>query len=256
VNDALVPDSATDPVARALARTTARLVVGRAGPAYRTETWLKLRADHAVARDAIHSAVDLRRDFGPDRVERFQMREVSTRAGSRAEYLIRPDLGRRPSDAARALLADQFPQQADLQAVVGDGLSARAVATQAPSLLDALQKLSDLRGWRFGRPFFVRNCRVGVLNDVGDLLSPAVAVLLIGERPGLATADGLSAYVAYRPCAGHTDAQRNLVSNIHAHGVRIDKAAERIVALAESVRRAGRSGFAVKEDWVPSGSVL
>jgi ethanolamine ammonia-lyase small subunit len=140
--------------------------------------------------------------------------------------------------------------------LIGDGLSAGAVATQAPSLLDALQQLSESRGWRFGRPFFVRNCRVGVLNDVGDLLAPAVAVLLIGERPGLAAADSLSAYMAYRPCAGHTDAQRNLVSNIHSRGMGINEAAQRIAALADLMRRVRRSGFDVKEDWAPSGSVL
>src|SRR5262249_16947989 len=75
--------------------------------------------------------------------------------------------------------------------------------------------------------FVVRHCRVGVLNDVGELLDPAVVVLLIGERPGLATAESLSAYMAYRPRPGHTDARRNLTSTAHAPGVRPAAAARR-----------------------------
>ena len=98
-----------------------------------------------------------------------------------------------------------------------------------------------------GNDFAVRYCRVGVLNDVGELLDPAVAVLLIGERPGLATAESLSAYLAYRPRPGHTDARRNLISNIHARGVPVDQAARRILALAEQMRRLQKSGVEVKE---------
>jgi ethanolamine ammonia-lyase small subunit len=97
----------------------------------------------------------------------------------------------------------------------------------------------------------VRYCRVGVLNDVGELLNPEVVVLLIGERPGLATAESLSAYMAYRPRSGHTDAQRNLISNIHARGVGHEEAAARVLALAEMMRRLQGSGVAVKEDRRP-----
>ena len=131
--------------------------------------------------------------------------------------------------------------------VIGDGLSATAVAVQAPGLLDRLLPAAAERGWSFGRPFLVRHCRVGVMNDVGDLLEPAVVVLLIGERPGLATAESLSAYMAYRPRSGHTDADRNLISNIHGRGVGLDDAAQRILALADQFRRVGRSGVGVNE---------
>src|SRR5262249_10925817 len=98
-----------------------------------------------------------------------------------------------------------------------------------------------------GRPFVIRYCRVGALNDIGRLLDPSVVVLLLGERPGLATADSLSAYVAYRPRTGHTDAQRNLISNIHARGVAAAAAARRILALADKMRQLQTSGVAVKE---------
>src|SRR5919201_3634378 len=150
---------------------------------------------------------------------------------------MRPALGRQLTDAARDCVRRRCPPGADLQVVVGDGLSAAAVAAQVPRLLPLLAEGSARRGWRFGQVFFVRHCRVGVLNDVGELLDPAVVVLLVGERPGLATAESLSAYLAYRPRPGHTDAQRNLISNIHARGVSHADAARRVLALAETMRQ-------------------
>ena len=230
------------------ARTPARVLAGRAGPAYRTATHLALRRDHAAARDAVHDEVDLSHDLGPALVEEFGLFEVTTRAASKAEYLLRPDLGRRLRDDGRAAVAANCPAGADVQVVVGDGLSAAAVRAQVPRLLPLLATGTRERGWRFGRPFFVRHCRVGVLNDVGDLLGADVVVLLIGERPGLATAESLSAYLAFRPRPGDTDANRNLLSNIHARGVPPEDAAPRVLALAERMRRMGTSGVAVKEE--------
>jgi ethanolamine ammonia-lyase small subunit len=233
------------------ARTPARILVGRAGPAYRTATALELRHDHAAAVDAVHAELDLVRDLGDECVRRWGLFEVRTRARDKAEYLMRPDLGRRLDDAAREAVARQCPPSADVQVVVGDGLSVAAVARQVPALLPLLEAETKRRGWTFGRPFAVRYCRVGVLNDVGELLDPSVVVLLIGERPGLATAESLSAYLAYRPRPGHTDAQRNLISNVHARGVTPEAAAPRILALADKMRQMQASGVAVKEDRAP-----
>jgi ethanolamine ammonia-lyase small subunit len=230
------------------ARTPARILVGRAGPAYQTATQLELRRDHAAALDAVHAELDLERDFGRDFLERWQLFEVRTQAGSKAEYLMRPDLGRRLDDAARAAIVRQCQRETVLQIVIGDGLSAAAVIAQVPSLLPLLSAAAASAGMSVGRPFVVRHCRVGVLNDIGALLDPEVAVLLIGERPGLATAESLSAYMAYRPRAGHSDAQRNLISNIHGRGVSVAEAARRIVALAGQMRRVQTSGVTVKEE--------
>ncbi len=242
------PAPLSEVLAAVRARTPARILVGRAGPSYRTPTQLSLRCDHAAALDAVRTEIDLERDLGADLVRRFGLFEVATRAASKEEYLMRPDLGRRLNDAARSTLAAECPADVALQVFVGDGLSAAAVAAQVPGLLPLLADEARRRGWTLGRPFLVRHCRVGVLNDVGDLLRPAVAVLLIGERPGLATAESLSAYMAYRPRPGHTDAQRNLISNIHARGVPVAEAAPRIAALAEKMLRLQTSGVAVKED--------
>jgi ethanolamine ammonia-lyase small subunit len=222
-------------------RTPARLLVGRAGTAYPTATQLTLRQDHAAALDAVHAEVDLERNLS-ELARRYRLFEVSTRATKKAQYLLRPDLGRALNDAARQAVTTHCQANADLQVVIGDGLSAAAVTAQVPSLLPLLEAETRRRGWSFGQPFLVRYCRVGVLNDIGELLDPAVVVLLIGERPGLATAVSLSAYMAYRPRSGHTDAQRNLISNIHARGVRHEEAARRILALAEKMRTVKQSG--------------
>jgi len=253
--DDLEPKSETDAsrfLDQVQARTPARILTGRFGGSYTTWTWLELRADHAAARDAVRDEIDLEADFGRSFIDQWGLFEVSTLASSKDEYLLRPDLGRSLSAPARDEVAGRCPSGVDLQIVLGDGLSARAVVAQAPALLPRLVDLATRAGWRVGRPFFVRRCRVGVLNDVGDLLDPAVVVLLIGERPGLATAESLSAYLAYRPRCGHDDSQRNLISNIHSRGVPRDQAARRIVHLAVQMIELATSGVSVKETWSPS----
>jgi ethanolamine ammonia-lyase small subunit len=87
----LTSDQAEVPLVAALrARTPARLLVGRAGPCYRTVTQLELRQDHAAAVDAVHAELEL----GPDVVDRWGLFVVQTRATNKAEHLMRPDLGR------------------------------------------------------------------------------------------------------------------------------------------------------------------
>ena len=243
-----LPPELPDSLQALRARTPARVLVGRAGPAYRTATQLELRQDHAAALDAVHAEFALERDLGRTFVERWQLFEVQTQARDKAEYLRRPDLGRRLDAAARSAVAAQCPAGADVQVVIGDGLSVAAVVKQVPPLLPLLAAETQARGWTFGRPFAVRYCRVGVLIDVGELLDPSVVILLIGERPGLATAESLSAYLAYRPRPGHTDAQRNLISNIHGRGVSVEDAARRLLALAAQMRQKQTSGVAVKEE--------
>ncbi|HZU34303.1 MAG TPA: ethanolamine ammonia-lyase subunit EutC [Gemmataceae bacterium] len=241
-------DGLPEIIRRARARTPARILVGRAGPAYRTATQLELRSDHAAAVDAVHAEIDLGRDFPTDFVRQWRLFQVRTSAHNKTEYLLRPDLGRRLSEAARQGIARQCQAGCDVQVVIGDGLSAAAVKTQVPGLLPLLVQGTQSCGRSFGRPFVVQYCRVGILNDIGEVLDPRVVILLIGERPGLATADSLSAYLAYRPRAGHTDAQRNLISNIHARGIGLDEAAARILRLADQMVRLQASGVMVKED--------
>jgi ethanolamine ammonia-lyase small subunit len=212
-------------------RTPARILIGRSGSSYRTTSQLDLRNAHAAAVDAVQHELDLSKTLGEDFCRDWKLFEVATLANSKAEYLARPDRGRQLSSSARETVAERCSAGVQVQVVVGDGLSVTAVAAQVPRLLPLLSAGAQRRGWLFGQLFVVRYCRVGVLNDVGDLLNPLVTILLIGERPGLTTAESLSAYMAYRPHTGQTDADRNLISNIHDRGTTPLIAAERILDL-------------------------
>ncbi len=234
-------------VKKVRARTPARLLVGRSGAAYRTATQLNLREDHAAARDAVRAEFDFSSTFGEEFRQKWGLFEVCSQATSKDEYLLRPDLGRHLSDASRAELERRCTTANDLQIVIGDGLSVTSVAKQIPQLLPLFQEGAKARGWSVGQTFVIRYCRVGILNDIGELLAPKVAVLLIGERPGLATAESLSAYMAYQPKASHTDANRNLISNIHLRGVSPEQAAERVLNLASVMMNSGKSGFDLRE---------
>jgi len=229
-------------------RTPARVLNGRSGGGYRTATQLELRGAHAAARDAVRSDLDLSQHLGSELIERFGIFEVCSRAHSKDEYLLRPDLGRRLSPDSRQKILANCPAATDLLILIGDGLSTTAVGAQVPALLPLLVQGAKDRHWIVGQPFVIRFCRVGILNEIGDLLRPSVAVLLIGERPGLATAESLSAYMAFRPNGSHTDANRNLISNIHRRGIRIEEAATRIVSLAARMKLTGSSGVQLREE--------
>ena len=236
----------------ARARTPARVFRGRLDGGYTTASHLALRADHAAARDAVHATMDL---AGPELaplVAEHDVLALESAAEDHRQHLLRPDLGRRLSDDSRALLREQGTHGADLQVIIGDGLSAAAVHAQVPGVLGPLLEGARARAWRVGRPIAVRHCRVGLLNDVGDILGCDLAVLLVGERPGLATATSLSAYVAMRPRSGQTDADRNLISNIHDGGTPAAEGARRLLALLDAIRAAGRSGVTVKEPTEPA----
>jgi len=239
---------------RVRARTPARLLAGRSGAAYRTDTQLELREAHAAARDAVRAELNLCTDLGESLVGHWKLFEACSRATSKDEYLLRPDLGRQLNDMSRAIVRERCPAGVDLQVVIGDGLSVTAVAAQLPRLLPLLSQGATNRGWSLGSVFVIRHCRVGILNEIGELLSPIVAVLLIGERPGLATAESLSAYMAYRPKPSDTDANRNLISNIHGRGVRSEQAAERILNLAAAMRNTQTSGCRLREELPGVGS--
>ena len=245
-----------DVLSRIRERTPARVLVDRAGAAYRTPTQLDLREAHAAARDAVRTELDLVRDLGKDFVKQWDLFEVSTQATSKDEYLLRPDLGRRLSQSAVEQISARCPKRPRLQIMIGDGLSVTAVSSQVPRLLPLVVEQASRQLLSFasspqeivGQPFAIHYCRVGVMNDIGELLQPEVVVLLIGERPGLATAESLSAYMAFSPRSGDTDAQRNLISNIHARGVPPEQAAERIVQLAAKMLSQKKSGTELKED--------
>jgi ethanolamine ammonia-lyase small subunit len=234
-------DEWPDTLRKIRAATPARLLAGRVGAAYSTTTQLELRQAHAAAHDAVRAELNLD-NFGAEFLKRWALFEVSSEAKSKDEYLWQPNLGRKFSETSRSEVLRRCPLHSDLQIAIGDGLSVTAVFVQVPALLSALDKGAKARGWSVGQGFVIRYCRVGILNQIGELLVPSVAVLLIGERPGLATADSLSAYMAYRPARTHTDADRNVVSNIHSRGASPENAAMTILDLAAQMMARETSG--------------
>ncbi len=192
--------------------TSARLAVGRAGPRPRTRTMLLFGADHAVTQDAIFG------DVPTELLDSFGLFTVQTQVTDQDEYLLRPDLGRRLSDEARKVVAERCVKKPQVQVVVGDGLSAAAVTNNLPHIYPVLEQGLTSAGFSLGTPFFVRYCRVGVINDVNDVVGADVVVLLIGERPGLGVADAMSVYSGWRPGPGKTDAHRDVICMITANG--------------------------------------
>lgn len=220
--------------------TPARLFDEGPVAAYSTRAALQLRGDHAAARDAVH------RDLDPDG-PLARLPRLATVARDREEYLVRPDLGRRLDEPSRERAAELGAGPHDVQVVVGDGLSIVAVEEHAPVVLAGLEHEARERGWAWAPPMLIRQCRVGVLNDLGPVVSAPLIIVLIGERPGLAISDSMSAYFAWRPREGSSDADRNLISNIHDRGVRPAVAARRIAELAALIRTREVSGVGVKE---------
>lgn len=241
-------ETANTALAAVRTRTPGRILTGQPGPAYQTSSLLGLRLDHAAARDAVRAEVDLKSDLGEPFLVEWGLFEVATFARTKEEFLLRPDLGRTLDHSARDALSRRCPRGVDFQVAIADGLSAAAIRVQVPTLLRFLAREAQDRGWSFGQPFFIRHGRVGTLNDIGEILDPVVVVLLIGERPGLATAESLSAYMAYRPRHGDDDARRNLISNIHCRGVSPAQAAARVAGLAVQMIQLKDSGVAVKEE--------
>ena len=229
-------------LAALIAATTARIGVGRAGPRYSTHSLLLFQADHAITQDALY------RDVDPSLLAEQDLFSVETRIiGGKQEYLLRPDLGRQLSDEAKRTIGERCARNPAVQLVVGDGLSAAAIEANLRQMLPVIKQGVQAAGLSFGTPFFVKHCRVGVMNDIGDLVQPEVLILLIGERPGLGRADSMSAYMAYRPKPGDTDADRDVICNIfEGGGTNPLEAGAFVVQLAQKMRSHQASGVKLK----------
>ena len=229
-------------VAPPQASNPARLGVGRAGPRYTTAAMLQFRADHARAVDAVMTEVSA------EWPRRNRMTELRSEAATREEYLLRPERGRRlrADDIARLRRLNPRASRADaakpsVLIFVGDGLSSAAVEANAAALLRTLTTLVR-RKYRVLKPVFIRNARVRIEDHLGEILRPDVVCMLIGERPGLATAESLSAYVIYRPRLSSQEPDRTVISNIHRGGIPVPEAAKKIATLIDDAMRFRATG--------------
>ena len=217
-------------------RTPARLGCGKAGARYKTLTMLRFRADHAAAQDTVFSQVP--EDFA----ESHGMVEVQTRCHDKDEYLTRPDLGRCFDEENSQKIRQAVPGKPRVQIVIGDGLSSAAILENAMDCTAAIRDGLKLRGIETGKPIFVRYCRVGAGDAVGDITGCEVVCVLVGERPGLVTDKSMSAYITYRPHTGVLESARTVVSNIHAQGTPAVEAGAHIAGLLETILRKQVSG--------------
>jgi ethanolamine ammonia-lyase small subunit len=215
--------------AQAARHTTALLGIGHVGTRYATDVVLQFQAELAVAHAAVGAELPARwaEDNG--------FVGVTTRVTSHREFLLRPDLGRRLSDESLATVRSQCSKGADVQLIVADGLSAVACAATGKQLHDAVAQACAARGLRVGTPVAAQFARVWLEDEIGQETGAKVAMILLGERPGLGTGDGLSAYVVYGPKVGNTDGDRNMMSNIHARGTPPEEAAQRLASLAAAM---------------------
>ena len=209
VDDPIDPDGMN----ALMSTTTARIGGGRAGTRLRTKSLLLFQSDLAVTQDTLY------RDVDPQILAQFKLFTVQTQiTEGKEQYLLRPDLGRQLNGDARRIIQERCIKSPNIQICVGDGLSAFAIDTNLSKIFPVLEAGCKTSGLTLGTPFFIQYCRVGIMNDIGDLIQPDVLILLIGERPGLGRAESMSAYMAYRPSAGHTDADREVICNIFDGG--------------------------------------
>ncbi|MBL8471841.1 MAG: ethanolamine ammonia-lyase subunit EutC [Rhodocyclaceae bacterium] len=226
--------------------TRARIALGRAGNSLPTAEVLKFSLAHAQARDAVHLALPRDQLLAALAAAGHAALAVHSAAADRAQYLRRPDWGRKLDDASRAsLLAARPAEPPDVVFVIADGLSATASAHAEP-LLQIL--LTRLQGWRVGPIVVAEQARVALGDDIGALLGARQVVMLIGERPGLSSPDSLGIYLTYAPRPGRTDAERNCISNVRPEGLGYEHAAHTLHFLLAGARRLGLSGIGLKDD--------
>ncbi len=217
-------------------KTPARLGCGKAGPRYKTLTMLRFRADHAAAQDSVFSQVP------EDYAKNNGLIPVQTMCHDKDEYLTRPDLGRKFDQANAALLSRELQQGTKAQLVVGDGISSQAILANAMPCVAAIRKGLQAKGIGCEKIPFVRYCRVGAGDAIGDITGCSLVCVLVGERPGLVTNESMSAYITYQPHTGVSESARTVVSNIHAQGIPPEQAGEQIAQLIDLILRKQVSG--------------
>ena len=227
--------------------TSARIALGRAGGSLPTGEWLAFKLAHAKARDAVHCAFDAKRIEQAFEALGTESVIVDTMAANRMIYLQRPDLGRRLGEASRALVGRRSGAF-DLVIIVSDGLSATAVHEQVPPLASLLLPQLQTDSWKLAPIVIARFGRVVLEDEIGALIGADIALMLVGERPGLGSPDSLGAYLVYGPKPGNTDADRNCVSNIRPEGLDHQRAADVIVYLLNESRRRKISGIDLKDE--------
>ncbi|HFI0213526.1 TPA: ethanolamine ammonia-lyase subunit EutC [Streptococcus suis] len=237
----LIPNAINEEAYRKIKQfTPARLGLWRAGNRYKTQTILRFRADHAAAQDAVFSYVS--EDF----VKEMGFIPVHTKASSKDEYLTRPDLGRIFPEDQQEIIKNSCKKNAKVQIVVGDGLSSSAIEANIRDFLPALKQGLKMFGLEFDEVLFIKHSRVGAMDHIAELTGAEVVCILIGERPGLVTAESMSAYLAYKPTMGMPESRRTVVSNIHKGGTPAVEAGAYVAEIIKKILDNKKSGVDLK----------
>lgn len=256
-----LPTVTTNPWSGLRAFTDARIALGRAGTSLPTAAHLAFQLAHAQARDAVHVALDpaaLATAITESWPELGTPIRVHSAARDRSHYLQRPDLGRLLDEASTDRLAALRPvhdasatpddRPFDLALVVADGLSALAIAQNAPPFLARLRHHLAGADWRVAPVCIALQARVALGDDIGELLGAKAVAVLIGERPGLSSPDSMGLYLTWMPRVGLTDASRNCISNVRPAGLGYDAAAAKLAWLLNQARQRQLSGVDLKDD--------
>ena len=221
-------------------KTSARLGIGRAGTRFKTDILLRFRADHAAAQDAVFN------DVPTEFLNELGLFEVTTECESRDQYITRPDLGRKISPEGIKTIEEKCRKNPTVQILLSDGLSSTAVEANAKNIIPAI--LNGLKGYGIdtGTTFFIKYGRVGAGDHVAEILNADVVCILIGERPGLTTAESMSAYITYKAHVGIPEAKRTVVSNIHRDGTPAAEAGAHVATLIKKILDAKASGQDLK----------
>lgn len=221
-------------------KTPARLAIGRAGCRYKTATMVRFRADHASAVDAVYN------DVSEDFLAANNLFSVQTQCTSKDEYITRPDLGRKLSEDAIKTIQEKTKKNPTVQVYVSDGLSSTAIEANIEDTLPAL--MNGLKSYNLdvGTPFFLKYGRVAAADEISEITGAEVTCVLIGERPGLATAESMSAYITYKAYVGIPEAKRTVVSNIHKNGTPAAEAGAHVAHIIKKILDAKASGQDLK----------
>ncbi|MBP3633033.1 MAG: ethanolamine ammonia-lyase subunit EutC [Oscillospiraceae bacterium] len=218
-------------------KTPARLGLGRCGARYRTDSMLRFRADHAAAQDSVFSLVP--KEF----YERHDLPFVQTMCKDKDQYLTRPDLGRRFDAQNQTIIRQVCGSSPKVLLVIGDGLSSDAITANAADCAAAIRQGLKSFGIELGKSLFIQYARVGAMDHIGELTNAELICMLVGERPGLATSESMSAYITYQPRPGISEAKRTVVSNIHRQGTPAVEAGAHIAELLHIMLQKKASGI-------------
>lgn len=221
-------------------KTPARIGISRAGTRYTTNTMLRFRADHASAVDAVYT------DVSEEFLNANNLFTVQTKCHSKDEYMTRPDLGRRLNEESINILKEKAKKSPKVEIFVSDGLSSTAIEANVEDTLPAIINGLKSYGIEAGTPFFLKYGRVGAADEVSEILDAEVTCVLIGERPGLATSESMSAYITYKGYIGIPESKRTVVSNIHKNGTPASEAGAHIAHIIKKILDAKASGQDLK----------